>query len=265
MKRISYTILCFFLLTSFTTYTSQDQYDSSHDTYIDENVEEEELNYYDSESEKQEEPIFPEQREVAVNSTLSAQLHQLFTHSSPIYKEIDYHEFYKNYPSIIHTAINNAFNKSCLNNAERRHKESSIIVGEQPFDNQEKLYDCKNALNFLQKEINEYIDIHEDVVRRKCIGYVLQKTRSKDVWAPKCCDIQLHKDCFKACKQKKLNKCINLFCNNPTWSTNFYKQTVKARPHVPNLQIYDTDCPLCLEPLIVDQHIKDAQKKTNEL
>lgn len=198
-----------------------------------------------------------EVREVSVNATLYVQLHQFFTHDGSIYNGIEYSEFCKKYSQIANQYIDKALRESKLNRSERDDTYSYTIVGEQDVDLSEFLYDCQKARDTLINLVNRYIDKNYDVVRAACVGVPLQESRSKVVWAPGCCDIQLHKDCFKQCKQNNMHTCLNLFCPNGEWDNAFYYNVLKSsaskKHYVPLASIRDTDCPLCMEPLLVDK------------
>lgn len=201
-------------------------------------------------------------REVAINTALYVQLQQFFTHDGSIYNGIEYSEFYKKYGQISDEYIDNAARDSELNGSERYDTYSYTIVGEQDVDYLEPLYDCKKARDALINLVNRYIDKNYDAVRAACVGVPLQEFRSKVVWAPGCCDIQLHKDCFKQCKKNNMRACLNSFCTKREWNVDFYCNVLKSsalKKHYVHLDsIRDTDCPLCMEPLLVDKAVEQT-------
>ncbi|AXK60790.1 hypothetical protein [Candidatus Chromulinivorax destructor] len=201
-------------------------------------------------------------REVAINTTLYVQLQQFFTHDGSIYNGIEYSEFCKKYGQITDIYINKALRESKLNRLQRDDTYSYTIVGEQDVDFSDSLYDCQKARDTLINLVNRYIDKNYDAVRAACVGVPLQESRSKVVWAPGCCDIQLHKDCFKQCKQNNMRACLNSFCAKREWNADFYCNVLKSsalkKHYVPFDSIRDTDCPLCMEPLLVDKAVEQA-------
>lgn len=189
--------------------------------------------------------------EVSVNSSLSTQLHQLFTHDSQAYKNIEFGEFYKHYFDQIAGFVAQAESESKLTMQEQRDVQPLQIVGERPLWHDEFLFDCKKARDVMIELVQEFIDEREDEVREKCIGHVLQERRSKVVWAPDCCGIQLHKHCFRECKKSDVNRCLNSFCPNPAWSAAFYARVARERKTVHSEDIFDVNCPVCFDPLKV--------------
>lgn len=202
-------------------------------------------------------------REVGVNSTVYTQLHQFFTHDGEMYKEIDYSEFSKKYASITNDYIDTAFSESKLTRAEKRQDYLYTILGDQHVLPQESLYDCAKARTKLINLVHTFIDEHEQEVRALCIGQQLKECTSKAVWAPGCCDLQLHKNCFQQCRNNQMHSCINLFCKID-WSESFYKNVLKKKSRgkvfVPLHKIRNTDCPLCMEPLISDHKKVDSKR-----
>lgn len=200
-------------------------------------------------------------REVAVEATVYLQLHQFFTHDGLLYNEIEYSEFAKNYSQIANKYIDKAVRKSRLNEFEKGDTSSYIRVGEQDINFLESLYDCQKARTILINLVHAYIDENYDLVRSVCLGDPLKESRSKVVWAPGCCDIQLHKDCFKQCRQSNIHKCLNSLCQNSDWDTAFYASVFKRpqskRKFVFLSAIREADCPLCMEPL----HKKHTKKE----
>jgi len=201
--------------------------------------------------------------EISVNSSLSTQLHQLFTHDSQAYKNIEFGEFYKHYFDEIAGFVAQAEADSRLTLQECRDVEQAQIVGEQPWDD-EHLFDCKKARDVMIELVQEFIDEREDEVREKCIGHVLQERRSRVVWAPDCCGIQLHKHCFRECKKSDVNKCLNSFCPNPAWTAAFYARVARERKTVNSQDIFDVNCPVCFDPLKVANSAHASKHQLDE-
>lgn len=242
MKKISCILFCIFLNVHVLVKTSYFEYDSSSETptYISEND-----NYQEFEL-----------REVAVNSTVYMQLHQFFTHDGSLYKDIEYSEFANKYENIKNSFIESAVRENKLTRFEQLANDSYVVVGEKPLDSREPLYDCEMARNRLITLVHKFIDENEQVIRRLCTKNKLQESTSKVVWAPGCCDIQLHKNCFKQCRNNNIHSCINLLCQKPDWTENFYKNAFKKANRQKNFvqlsKIRTADCPLCTEPLRID-------------
>ena len=199
-----------------------------------------------------------EKKEVSVNSSIFYELVQMFTYETHAYKGIEYGSLYKNYETQILTMINKALDQSKLSEDEQYFSDMYTIVGENQIEEYEPLHDRLKARSELVHLIAQYIDSNEKSVRDVCVGPVLKEHTSKVVWAPHCCDLQIHKHCFLQCKDKGITKCMNSFCSNPIWNKAFYAQVCKQRKAVSVASLYDADCPLCLEPL------KAVLKKNDE-
>ena len=198
-----------------------------------------------------------EEKDVAVNSSMTYQLMQMFTHETHHHKNIEYDSLYENYkPQILHI-ISIVLDQSRLSQDEQYNSDAYTVIGEEPIEDDEPLFDCAKARRALIQRVINFINKNEVDVRSKCIGSGLQELTSRVVWAPGCCDLQLHKNCFQQCRKNNVTKCMNLFCTKPDWTYAFYAQVVKNRNSVPVADLYDSACPLCMEPL----KVKDVKKK----
>jgi len=247
MKKISFLLLCMLLNIHIMIKTSYfEEYDSSTEAEID---------IYENNNQEF------EPREVAVDSVIYIQLHQFFTHDGSLYKDIEYSELAKKYASKVNSFIETSVRENKLTNFEQLASDSYVVVGEKPFDNREPLYDCEMARNKLITLVHQFIDENEQIVRSLCTKNKLQESTSKVVWAPRCCDIQLHKNCFKQCRNNDMHTCINLLCQNPDWTQDFYKNAFKRVNRQKNFvqlsKIRKADCPLCAEPLRINDAIAE--------
>ena len=92
------------------------------------------------------------------------------------------------------------------------------------------------------------------------------------MWAPCDCDLQLHRNCFQQCEKSKMQQCINVFCTT-LWNNKFYAERLKYRRHegdkaihhfVKKKDIRDADCPLCKEPLRIDDALAEIERVKNK-
>ncbi len=203
----------------------------------------------DSNSDSYEQDYEYDEKEVSVSSSMISELIQMFTYETHAYKGIEYGSLYENYEQQVMTIINNAVSQSQLEEDEQYYSDAYTVIGEAQEWDYEPLYDRLEARDNLKLLIANFINSREAEVRSRCVGVVLQEHASRVVWAPGCCDLQIHKNCFVQCKDKGLAKCMNPFCAHPDWNKAFYAQVIKSRRSVRVEDLYDRDCPLCMEPL----------------
>jgi|GEM_PF-2252561 len=188
---------------------------------------------------------------VAIYTSLSYKLYQLFTHSNKVYKNIAFDSFFEHYSDAVETLVIQAQVDSMLSSQKQANVVITQMFGEMPLEHDEPLFDCEKARTTLVSLVENFIDNNEEAVRAKCIGHLLKERRSNVVWAPYCCGIQLHKHCFKECEKSGLDTCPNSFCTKPNWTRSLYRQVSKDRKMVASSGIFDVDCPICMDPLKV--------------
>jgi len=186
-----------FLMVAVQIFTSPSFFISASDSNVD-----------DDHSETSTEVIEYEEKDVAISSEVTYRLIQMFTHEAHHYKNVEYGNFYENYKTEALNIVALVLDKSELSEDELYNSDTYTIVGEGQMWDDEPLFDCLKARNTLIVRINKFIDNHEADVRSKCIGDGLQETTSRVVWAPGCCDLQLHKSCFQQCKKNNMRKCV---------------------------------------------------------
>ena len=226
---------------------------------------------YSDESDADEDIIEYQEREVSVSSSMTYELMQMFTHETYHYKDIEYGALYDAYKSQMLTITQIALNKSELHKDEILNSYMYTIIGEEPIWNDEPLFDRKIARENLLNRVKNFIDTNEAVVRRKCIPHILEENRSKVVWAPCDCDLQLHRNCFQQCQKSNMQQCINTFCTT-LWNDKFYAERSKhtrredkvIRHFVEMKKIRDEDCPLCKEPLRIDDALAERERIKNK-
>jgi len=206
-------------------------------------------------------PVVPlvvgEKKEVGTIDTVHAQLQQFFIYGA-LYKKIGLQEFSQEYSGITLEMINKAINESALLLPNAlisditfrynvvREVPGTVIVDEQEYLD-ERLYDLASAQVFLRLYVHNYIDEHAKSVRKKCVGPGLHGTPSQDIIQPCQCDLQIHRSCFKHCRNNNIKWCLNSFCEKKVWDTRSYKKGVKSRP-LDLTEVYAADCPICFEP-----------------
>jgi len=133
------------------------------------------------------------------------------------------------------------------------------IIGEMPKNNDfmDQLFDLDLVRSQTIDKIKEYINNHKKEVKAICIGSGLHGTPSTEVWQPCQCDLQMHRSCYKQCKNNNVSSCINSFCQQAndgnfyplSWTASFYQESFDRKPKVRSKRIRDEDCPICCLPL----------------
>ena len=222
-------------------------------------------------SDSYEEIIEYKKRDVSVSSSMTYELIQMFTHEIYRYKDIEYGTLYDAYKSQMLTIVQIALNRSELSKNEILHSKVYKIIGDEPIWFDEPLFDCKIAKETLLSRVQNFIDANEAAVRSKCIPHVLQANTSKVIWAPCDCDLQLHKDCFKQCQKGNMQQCMNTFCTT-VWNDKFYAERSKRTRREDKIihhfvkmkDVRDEGCPLCKEPLRIDDALAELERIKNK-
>lgn len=247
----------------------------------------------------------PKKVEIGTFDALLSKIHQLFVYQDGLYKGIGLRDFYEKYPHVIesfqqesqyyyalpHDTFNKIYEKL---NEEPEKREINInklssgelirykIVGVMPSseDGGDRLFKIHKVQRDALSYIREYIDNNHAEVHRTCTGLGLATTVSKEVWSPGCCDVQMHRSCFKQSQHNMVTHCINPFCQKmPTnsycraaWTSNFYRNVISRQPVVGEQHVRDIACPVCTEPLkpaggvlvAMINKISDRKRKNSE-
>ena len=228
--------------------------------------------------------VAAEQKKVEIGTVdvLLGQIDQLFIYKDGLYKGIGLRDFFNSYPDVINAFKEDAQYFYALSGVtvdtihdiltrDGQKREITLkkqltgelthykIVGTMPTssDFKDNLFNINQAQADVLDYVYNYIDINYSDVRKSCTGLGLPKTVSQEVWRPGCCDLQMHRSCFKQCQHNMIKSCINPFCKKTEdgqycrteWTPDFYKQALLNTPTVNKKRIRDIQCPVCIEPL----------------
>ncbi len=136
---------------------------------------------------------------------------------------------------------------------------SYTIVGEMPIGDgfNDNFFYIEQARAHVLIAARSYIDENHGQVYSQCVGLGLPSTTSNAIWHPGCCDVQLHRSCFKQCQYNQITHCINPFCQKDEfnrfyaskWTPEFYAAVLKKEPVLKGKRVRPIDCPVCMEPL----------------
>lgn len=214
--------------------------------------------------------------EVGTTDAFHLQIDQSLIYQNKQHRSIGFDVFYKNFTDVVAFLKQEAQVECTLSQADRnmiylqlarnrtqRDIKDFKIIGHMPSNEgfQDSLFNVSKAKEHMFSAVREYIDQNYKEVRKKCIGSGLATTTSKDVWAPGCCDLQLHRSCFKQCQHNNVGCCINPFCQKTedgtpyslNWTSSFYAQVLERNKALKFKKVRDIDCPVCMEPLKPEQ------------
>ena len=230
----------------------------------------------------------PKKVEIGTFDVLLGQIDQIFIYQDSLYKGVGLRDFSEKYPEIInnfkadaqysyallgstvdkvHAVLENNPTKREITlkkglSGELTHYK---IIGTTPssftddfgIQQNDALFNINQAQRDVLNHVHEYIDNNHAQVRKNCTGLGLPNIASQEVWGPGCCDVQVHRSCFKQCQHNMVTSCINPFCKKTedgkycrtAWTPDFYKKALAAGPVVTKKRIRDAQCPVCIEPL----------------
>jgi hypothetical protein len=228
--------------------------------------------------------VAAEQKKVEIGTVdvLLGQIDQLFIYKDGLYKGIGLRDFFNNYPDVINAFKEDAQYSYALPGVtvdsihdvltrDDQKREITLkkkltgelthykILGTMPTCSgfKDNLFNINQAQEDVLDYVYNYIDSNYSDVRKSCTGLGLPNTVSQEVWRPGCCDVQIHRSCFKQCQHNMVKSCINPFCKKTeegqycrtAWTPDFYKQALDKAPIVNKKRIRDVQCPVCIEPL----------------
>ncbi len=249
--------------------------------------------------------IAEEQKRIEIGTVdvLLVQIDQLFMYQDSLYKGVSLQDFSEKYPEVIddfkeyaqqcyvlpesifnklHEVVKKDPEKREINIRKKLSEECFYykIIGAMPLSGyfQDNIFDIDQAKADAVRAVHNYIDTHHTTVYKKCTGLGLSKKTSKEVWAPGCCDIQMHKSCLKQCQHNDVKNCINPFCqriekeprsekytySRAAWTQGFYEQVLSKQFVVPEKRIRDIECPVCFEALKPVSSFSKVSKKINK-
>ncbi len=209
---------------------------------------------------------------VGTIATLHSQIDQFFIYQGKSYRAIGFDVFHKKFSDTVtflkqEAQVDSSLSESDINkiytglkdNPTQRDIRKFRVLGDMPSsaEFQDNLFNIDQAKRIVLTAVREYIDENYAQVRRECIGSGLATTTSKDVWRPGCCDVQMHRSCFKQCQHNDVAHCINPFCQigedgrpySLNWTSAFYAEVLEKNKALKSTKIRDMDCPVCMEPL----------------
>lgn len=171
-------------------------------------------------------------------------------------------DFYKHFPDQVENFKQQAQAQSYLSDdahdiiydnlvcyPENRDIENYTIVGQMPdAENFDTLYHIESAKKRILSAVVNHVRTNHKKVVKQCLTKGLFTTFSKNDIRNPCCDIQMHKSCFKNCKSNNMTQCPNLFCKK-TWDQNFYNDVLAKNNSLPSDQVRNVECIICMEPL----------------
>ncbi len=224
----------------------------------------------------------PEKIEIGTADVVLGQVYQVFTYQDGLYKGIGLRDFSTTHSDLLDNYTQQAIALSSLSgitvnriysvlkekpekreiklkNQTTEETTRYKIVGIMPssIEFQDDLFNIDQAKEEVLGMVHEYIDVNHGSVHRVCTGLGLPTTNSKEVWAPGCCDVQMHRSCFKQSQHNMITNCINPFCQKTegntycraSWTADFYKDVISRQPVVSKIEIRDAACPVCSESL----------------